>query len=169
MTRVLAAAAVVGFVMHVAARIAADPGRDWLQWVVNWGALWVGVPFFAGRRSRGVTAAVLLGAAAGATEVAVYYGVVGLATFQVVWLVVGAMVSGVAGAVGRASRRYRFGLLFLPVLLVLEPLVVTAGFLALGRHVGGPHWIASCLAEALAGVVAGCVLAANALKARVAI
>lgn len=149
----VATAASFGFAMHLAARLAGDPNRDWIQWVVNWGALWVIPPFLGGRRSDRATTAVLLGALIGAIEVITYYGVENLAVFKIAWIGIGAGFSGLAGALGLVSSRHRLGLLGLPTLMVLAPLGLAAVFLLLGRGLGS-QWLRSGLAEVVGGVVA---------------
>jgi hypothetical protein len=150
-----------GFAMHLAAHLAGSPGWGWVQWVVNWGAPWVIIPFLAGRRSDRASTAVLVGALLGATEVALYYGVENLDGHKVAWLVLGGAVSGVFGLLGLSSRAHRFGPLLVPVLMILEPIGISAVFLLLGRPPGS-HWFGSCLAE----LTIGLFLAAGVAKLR---
>lgn len=154
---VVVGAAAFGFAMQSAAHLAADPGWGWLQWVVNWGALWVVIPFVVGRRCDRAPAAAFLGAVVGAIEVAGYYGPASLAGFQVAWLVIGAVLSAVVGLFGRWGRGHRWGPLGVPVALISEPIGMTGVFLLLGRHVG-PHWFSSCAAELVVGLALGLLL-----------
>ena len=127
------------------------------MWVVNWGALWVIIPLLAGRASRHPATAFALPGALGAVEVVSYYGVENLHGFKVAWIVIGCLFSALAGPLGFHARRYRRGLLVLPGLMVLEPAVVAAAFLVLGRGVG-PGWFLAGVAEVLVGVLVAALL-----------
>lgn len=139
--------------MRWAAREAGAPGQLWMLNVVNWGALWILVPFAAGRGARRAGQAGGAAAAVGALEVLTYYGLANVAVFKLFWLVLGAGVCGVVGLLGHRSRSHPLVLLAVPALFVAEPFVWAAVFLVLGRGVAaGP--LGSDLAEAAVGLVA---------------
>ena len=150
--RVLGGAAAFGLSMRAAADLAAHPHSGWLLWVVNWAALWLIVPFAAGRLSHSAASAGMYGSFAAAAEVAVYYGPENVAAFKVVWLVTGAAAGAAFGALGRRTKGRRSALLVIPIVLVLEPLLLTAVFVLLGRPLG-PHWFISASGELVVGLL----------------
>ncbi|MCW2755528.1 MAG: hypothetical protein JWQ32_2939 [Marmoricola sp.] len=163
---VLIGALVLGELMHLLAGLAGHPNCAWIQWVVNWGALWLVVPFLAGRRAGTRGEAAIVGGAAAVIEMAIYYGPSGLVSFKLVWMACGAAVASVIGVVACQTRSVRRGWLLIPALLVAEPVIWTGLFALLGRPTS-VAMIWSGVGEAVTGVLLGIVgLRAGSVLAR---
>jgi hypothetical protein len=141
-----------GALMGLLADLAGRPNYSWVQWVVNWGALWLVVPLVAGQAAASRRVAASVGGLAAMVEVATYYRPSNLVQFKIAWMLGGAVVAALIGA-GASSRSVQLSWL-IPTLMLAEPIMWIGLFVLLGRP-ASPGLMWSGLVEAIVGVVVG--------------
>jgi hypothetical protein len=63
-----------GVVTNRIAALASGPDREWIQWVVNWGSLWLVIPYLFGWGATACLAAASCAGLVASVEVLAYYG-----------------------------------------------------------------------------------------------